>query len=101
MTDLEEFDRNRKLNDDRLKDTFGMLEGHYRDLREQDEPHPHEAEIRSYQILAALGNPGVLRKVLAYQRPFAILRLSLLPIDLLRSSRSHYAKCSQDFLLRW
>jgi hypothetical protein len=63
MRDVEEFDRNRKLNDDRLQDTLGMLEAHYQDLRNAGVSLPHEAEIRTYQTLASLGHPAVLRKV--------------------------------------
>ena len=62
LSSCKRFDR--KLNDDRIKDSFGMLEGCYSDLRGSIEGEiGNEAEMRSYQLLRALGRPSVLVKV--------------------------------------
>ncbi|EDQ91966.1 uncharacterized protein MONBRDRAFT_22671 [Monosiga brevicollis MX1] len=62
MSNSREFIQNRKLNHDRLKDSYGMLEMHYKDLRDR-EPLPNEGELMSYQLLLNLGQPSILRKV--------------------------------------
>jgi hypothetical protein len=83
LSSCKRFDR--KLNDDRIKDSFGMLEGCYSDLRSSIEGEiGNEAEMRSYQLLRSLGCPSVLVKA----RGDKMRGLALCPSPLMASDMS-------------